>query len=217
MRPNRDQVSVAIGWALWLGAQASVLAVFAYRVPVSSKFPAPMENASAIAVVLVQMVLATMLSPVLFRDARSVLCGVAGATPMTLLAILLSGQPWTTAIAPALVAGAWFGVMGLHNALRPALRVPLHAPLLVLSAGAPVMIYLVHEFAARPPATTRLLAWASPSLGAASTSLHDASNFWLLTPPLGILVLAIILSRLYQGPRTPRPPGDADPTPQTSA
>lgn len=217
MRPNRDQVSLAIGWALWLGAQASVLAVFAYRVPVSSKFPAPMENASAIAVVLVQMVLATMLSPVLFRDARSVLCGIAGATPMTLLAILLSGQPWTTAIAPALVAGAWFGVLGLPNALRPTLRIPLHALLLILSAGAPVMIYLVNEFVARPPAATGWLPWASPSLGAASTCLHDASGFWLIAPPLGILLGASVWNRARKGFRSTPTPTESDPTPQVSA
>lgn len=217
MRPNRDQANIAIAWGLWLIAQTGVLAIFAFRVPISARFPAPMENAASIAVVLVQMSLATALAQLLFRDLRSVVCGVACAMPIALLAVLLSGQPWHNAIAPVLVAGAWFGVLSLLHEIRPALRIPLHAVLLLLAAGAPVMLYLLTEFAIRPPTATGVLPWVSPSLGAASTCLHGAPGFWFIAPPLVIFLGGLVWNRVRQGLRSTPTPAESDPAPQGTA
>ncbi len=194
MNDSRDQIASFVAWLAWMAAQVGALAVFAFRVPLSARFPEPIEDAALVGVLVTQSVLAAAMGRGLLRDWRTYAFAISGGVPIAILATLLSGRPAGESVGVVVVLSLWLGVMAAAGAVRvDAVRAAGQAVLLLLTAGAPVMLYFAHEFGRRPVAADGVIAVVSPTLGAIAAA---GKSFPLksMVLPAALLLLAGVLA-----------------------
>ncbi len=198
MNDSPDQLRSTIAWFVWTMCQIGILILMASRLPLAAKFPQPAENLAMLAMIFTQLVIASVIGRPLLRDVRTFAIAFATAIPMLVLATLLSGQPASHAIIPAITVAAWFGASASIGAIRSdAIRTPMQALMLLLTVGGPVLVYLSWEFGRRPIAVDGWIAFVSPTLGAASTFIHGTSQIWTIVVPI-VVIIAISTIRFRQ-------------------
>ncbi len=202
-----DQLQSLAAWLVWSAAQVGVLALMAWRVPLSASFPEPIEDASLIAMVLVQLILATVMCPILLKSVQDWAHAIAVALPMIMLAGLLADTSVDRAILAMVSVGLWLGVIQRIARVKwDALRTPLIAVMLLLSAGAPVLLYLSHEFV-RPSITLDgAISWISPTLGAIATITQSERVWQAFIVPIVLIGLDLLRSRLSERKSPPLSP-----------
>lgn len=196
-----------LAWLFWSGTQVAILALMAYRVPLSANFPEPIESASLIAMVLVQLILAGVMCPILLKQVRDWAQAIAVALPMMVLAGLLAQMPLDRMLMTMVCVCAWLGVMQRIARLHwDVLRTPLIAVLLLLSAGVPVLVYLTHEFTWQGISVHSAWSWISPTWGAITTIMQSQDSWQVLVVPLGLIGLDLIRTRVSQSSFPPLSP-----------
>lgn len=207
MKPKNDQLQSMLAWLFWSGTQVAILALMAYRVPLSANFPEPIESASLIAMVLVQLILAGVMCPILLKQVRDWAQAIAVALPMMVLAGLLAQMPLDRMLMTMVCVCAWLGVMQRIARLHwDVLRTPLIAVLLLLSAGVPVLVYLTHEFTWQGISVHSAWSWISPTWGAITTIMQSQDSWQVLVVPLGLIGLDLIRTRVSQSSFPPLSP-----------
>jgi glycerol uptake facilitator-like aquaporin len=163
---------------VWLGVQLAVIALAAARVPLAAQYVEPAEHLALHLVLGVQVVVVSLLFPLLLRDVRSVTQIVATAIPFQLAAAYLAGHGVNNVFQPAGFVGAWVVTLAVWaTCLRsiPA-QVLGVAVASFLTLGLATSRYLRLEFSAsqHPDATFES---ASPLL-TTWAAITDSSTLW---------------------------------------
>ncbi len=202
MNASGDQISSFANWALWMAAQVGAVALFAFRVPLAAKFPLPVEDSALIGVLIVQLLLAAAMGRGLLCDWRTYALAISGAVPMLMLATLLSGKPALDTIGVMVIVALWLGVFAIVGAMRiDALRAAMYAVLLLLTAGAPILLYLAREFGRRAVDADGALAIVSPALGAISATSGSFPARMIVVPTAVLLIAGVVAIARRSKPR----------------
>jgi len=170
----------AATWWLWMATQLLVLALFTAQIQFSSRFPPPIEDSAAAAVLAVQVTLVILLNTALLPDYRAAVAAGAGGVVVLLTAELLAGQRAGEAFWPLLLLFAW--LLALVKRISPKIQ----ALLAVLTLAGPALLWA----AAEAGTSGRSFAlWAfSPPVGAITTSLHFPSHLTAFALPLTLIL-----------------------------
>lgn len=134
-------------WLAWSVAQVVVLGLFAGRVSLSPRIPAPIEQFANCGMGLAQVGLAALLGPILCRRLNGVMMAAGVALPMLMLATLLSGQRAVDAIGPCFLVCSWLICLhGLCAGLREKVGNVTYAMTLLIGVGSPILCYLSAEY-----------------------------------------------------------------------
>jgi hypothetical protein len=134
--------------ALWMALQLLALGLAAGRVPLSGRFPQPIERQAAAEMVVMQVCAAAYLFPSLFRDAFRWVLAVAGIWPMLKLASLLGGEPAVNVYAAATYVTVWLGTLAIWRSIlrTDGERMIAVAVASLWACGGPVLLYIRTEF-----------------------------------------------------------------------
>jgi hypothetical protein len=196
-----------VAWLVWSAAQVGVLALMRWRVPLAANFPEPIEDASLVAMVLVQLILATVMCPVLLKSLQDWAHAIAVALPLIMLAGLLSDTPVDRVILAMVSTVLWLGVMQRIARVKwDAMRMSLIAVTLLLSAGGPVLFYLSQEFVRPPIGLDGAISWISPTLGAIASITQSERAWQAFIVPIALIGLDLLRSRPSQKKPPPLSP-----------
>ena len=137
---------------LWLGVQFAVFALAAARIPLAAQYVEPAEHLALHLLLGVQVVVASLLFPFLFRDVRSAIQIVATAIPFQLAAAYLAGLGMTDAMEPAGFVDLWLLTLAVWaTVLRPIRAQMLGVAVAsLLTLGFATLRYLRLEFTSNP-------------------------------------------------------------------
>ena len=169
-------------WWVWVGGQAAIVALYAFQVKLSGGYPEPVEATADLGLATGQLLLGTLLAPVLLPTVRSMLMAFAPALVFSALAGQLSGQSLSNTAVVMAVMFLWLAVAGVWS-YSPTARLAL----LFLTVGVPMLFYVSLEYGSAPTSPHNWPWVASPVLGVCSTRLHGTP--WR-TLPVGLAMLA---------------------------
>ena len=185
--PERRADPAVGALTLWLGVQVAALAVGAFRVPLSAKYPRPEELLAVHIMVAAQVAASALLFPYLLRDWRTGTAVVASAWPFVMLAATLSASPVDAAARAGMYVTTWLVALGLWRAALPtpeALAFAVATAALVTIGGA-ALVYLMAEF------------------GSPDAPVEVGASFvrrvWLAPAGIGVAALVIVLGRTAYG------------------
>ncbi|HSI34746.1 MAG TPA: hypothetical protein VK986_14255 [Tepidisphaeraceae bacterium] len=137
---------------IWVGLQFGLLALAAFRVPLSARWPVPAEQLAMHEMAIGQAIGGALLLPILFRTLTSSAMAIALAPLFLLLAAAMGAYADTERLIwCAGYVGLWLGACALWAgaaAAAAAQRATLYvmAAVLLLSAGGAMLAYLRREF-----------------------------------------------------------------------
>ena len=133
---------------LWMSIQLIALALAAYRVPLSARFPQPAESMATAEMLVAQVAGAALLYPLLLKDASRLVMAICGLWPMLILAASLSGDLDRSVIAAGIFATGWLLALAVWRFVlvgEVAERVGLTIAIL-WTIGGPVLAYIHAEY-----------------------------------------------------------------------
>jgi hypothetical protein len=154
----------------WLLLQMLALALAAFRVPFSARYPAPEEQLAIEVLLVVQLSAAAMLSPLLFRNFATSVVVIISAVPFLQCATILAAETATArVVGVGVFVGVWVMALGLANAalVTPRAKMTGVAVVTFLTLGGAMLAYLRREFGA-PLVTFDMAAhgWMGPIIAA---------------------------------------------------
>jgi hypothetical protein len=191
--------------AAWLAVQLAALALSAGRVPLSARFPRVAEELAVDVMLVAQVTAASLLFPLLLRDARALAVAVLTALPFLQLAGYLAGTPTPRLARAAAYLVVWLIALGLWRRALSSRAAALYgvAVASAIAVGGPILWYARAEFARHSAAVD----WPAdgalgPILGALAQVEHPAIALapWFA---LGTFALAGGAAALVRAARNP--------------
>jgi hypothetical protein len=131
----------------WLAILMAALALSAFRIPLSARFPSPEERLAPHVMIVAQTIASALLFPLLFQSLASAALVVGAGGIFLQIASILSGRtdPWLVAYGVMWLMGValWSQVVR-----TPKARMYAVAALSLLSLGGATVAYLSREFGA---------------------------------------------------------------------
>lgn len=192
-QPDSTPQSLTAPLAIWLLVQLGVIALAAARVPLAAQYPEPAEWFAPHLLLSTQILVASLLFPLLLRDARCAAAIIATAIPFQVAAAYLAGLSAREIVLPSALADAWLIALALWPPLlqtRRARAVGVGLATFV-ALGVALLHYVRLEFSATPE-TGFAPERVSPLLTTV-TSLGNISSFWSFAPSVVIAAVAFIL------------------------
>jgi hypothetical protein len=194
-----------------MAVQLLALLLAAGRVPLSARFPQPIERQATAEMAAVQVIAAALLFPSLFGDFKRWIFVVASVWPMLRIAALLGGESNFHIYATAAYVTCWLTTLALwRRVLRTDQWQMIALSLAALwTLGGPILLYLHAEFGGGTglwPGETSNLVW-----GAAGGPVWGAlSRLWgnsLLVSDLPMIALLAcgFLANAIRISTSPRP------------
>jgi hypothetical protein len=133
---------------LWMALQLIALALAAGRVPLSARFPSPVERQATAEMLVVQITAAALLFPLLLREWTSFLRAAAGAAMMLALAALMGRESMAAICSAGGYVLVWLLVLKVVRELlskERALQIGV-ACIVLWTLGGPILLYMHAEF-----------------------------------------------------------------------
>jgi hypothetical protein len=187
---------------LWMAVQLLALSLAAGRVPLSARFPHPIERQATAQMLIVQVVASTLFFPVLLRNWRGLGFAIAGAWPMLALAALLGNEPVLSVASAAIYVAVWLTTLRALTLCSPTeqWRQNVVAILGLWTIGGPILVYLRSEYGGAsglwpPEASSIAYAAAGGPVWAVLARLWSSRLIFVSDTPLGmLLVLAALIN-----------------------
>lgn len=179
-------------WWIWVGGQAAIVTLYAIQLKLSGGYSEPVEATADLGLAVGQLILGTLLAPILLPTVRSSVMAFAPAVVFSALAGQLVGQ--SLAKTALVMAGVylWLAVAGMWSLWSTA-----RLALVFLTIGGPILFYISMEYGS---ASTSLHQWpwaASPVLGICSIRLRST--------PLPTLIMGLVALGIGSWTRSKRP------------
>jgi hypothetical protein len=134
--------------AVWVVVQLLALVVAASDVSLWARAVEPTSNLALPIVLIVQLVFASLLAPMLFRNWVGGAALIAAAVPFACLAGMLSAAPVTQVLRSAVLAAAWMIIVASWTlrATSPAAKAVVSSVATALTLGLAILSYVSFEF-----------------------------------------------------------------------
>jgi hypothetical protein len=180
--------------ALWMALQLLALGLAAGRVPLSGRFPQPVEGQAAAEMVVMQVCAAGFLFPSLFRDFSQWVLAAASIWPMLKLASLLGGEPAANVYAAATYVTLWLATLAVWRSIFKTERLQMMAVSVasLWTCGGPVLLYIRSEFGGEAglwPGDGKATIWAAAAGPVWGALVRLWTGRLLLTSDLPLAVL----------------------------
>ena len=195
---DRPVVSTVAPLGVWLLVQLLALTLSAARVPLSHRFPTPVEQSADVVMLCTQTLCAALLMPWLFRNRTTSVSVMLTALPMLMASVLLAGveltsqlDAWAYLLGWLLTLAVWSNALRTDNSKR--FGVTLAS---AWCLGGVILRYVHQEFQTGASETGWLLrVMSGPLVGVVEfTRETRSSSIAPVLSMLTVLILGIIVN-----------------------
>lgn len=190
---------------LWLLIQLLALLLPVLHIPLSDQFPRPIEKVAIEEMLAIQLILSSLLLPLLFRTWRTSLILIASTWPFLQLTAVLSSTPAANALQAGLYLSGWMALLAIWANLLRSDRSCLIASVLftALVLGDALQGYLRVEFALDPTGSRGVSTLFPGVLRGGFSLLHTPTFSLTAWLPLSIALLLSLLTAFLIRHRRP--------------